>query len=496
MTKTLAQVGETDTFQVWLQRTNDLISELGSSVVTASALGDITPGSVIISGSFTSNTASVQDVFRTNIIDTKIGNSSPIAVRGLVDITSAEQLPFTLTNSVGPRVRVRNNNIAWHAGLRGSAGSGTNAEYIITIEGSNSPTYRFGTNGIFYANSISLTSEGTSATGVVRADRSILTNNGISGGGDLTSDRTLSLTGNALALHNMSTTGIIARTATNALTTRTITEGDGIDILNGSGVSGNPTISVNDTVVRTSGTQTIGGSKTFSSALMIGSGLGSQIYFSGTSITCSPNNTVTDSMSINYQTKDNAYYRNFQVYNGRSGLIAKFEGETGSFIAGASAQYQTQIYGNQINGSPYYNGNVQLAVNYNTYTNTFRDFVVYDGKQGAIGIFTGSSGNFTAQGNITAYGNIRASSDVRLKTNIRDITGALDMVQNMRGVYFDNRKGEPSVGVIAQEMEQVLPQVVAEDLDNYKTVAYGNIVGVLIEAIKQLKQEIEELKAK
>ena len=55
MTKTLAQVGSSDTFQVWLQRTNDIISELGSSVVTASALGDITQGSVIISGSFTSN---------------------------------------------------------------------------------------------------------------------------------------------------------------------------------------------------------------------------------------------------------------------------------------------------------------------------------------------------------------------------------------------------------------------------------------------------------
>ena len=112
MTKTLAQVGSSDTFQVWLQRTNDIISELGSSVVTASALGDITQGSVIISGSFTSNTASVQDVFRTNIIDTKVGNTSPISIRSLVDVTSSEQLPFTLTNSVGPRVRVRNNNIA------------------------------------------------------------------------------------------------------------------------------------------------------------------------------------------------------------------------------------------------------------------------------------------------------------------------------------------------------------------------------------------------
>ena len=64
----------------------------------------------------------------------------------------------------------------------------------------------------------------------------------------------------------------------------------------------------------------------------------------------------------------------------------------------------------------------------------------------------------------------------------------------MRGVYFD-RKGEKSVGVIAQEMEQILPEVVSNS-EEYKTVAYGNIVGVLIEAIKELKQEIEELKQK
>ena len=64
----------------------------------------------------------------------------------------------------------------------------------------------------------------------------------------------------------------------------------------------------------------------------------------------------------------------------------------------------------------------------------------------------------------------------------------------MRGVYFE-RKGEKSVGVIAQEMEQILPEVVSNS-EEYKTVAYGNIGGVLIEAITEPKQEIEELKQK
>lgn len=97
----------------------------------------------------------------------------------------------------------------------------------------------------------------------------------------------------------------------------------------------------------------------------------------------------------------------------------------------------------------------------------------------------------TVNSNITATGSITSSSDIRLKSNIQDIPNALALVGDMRGVYYD-KDGSQQVGVIAQEIEQVLPQVVTTD--EYKSVAYGNIVGVLIEAIKELKAEVEELK--
>jgi hypothetical protein len=81
-----------------------------------------------------------------------------------------------------------------------------------------------------------------------------------------------------------------------------------------------------------------------------------------------------------------------------------------------------------------------------------------------------------------------------LKTNIQTIENALLLVEKMRGVTFE-RNGRRSVGVIAQEMQEVLPQVVhKENESEYLAVAYGNIVGVLIEAIKELKLEIDELK--
>jgi len=97
----------------------------------------------------------------------------------------------------------------------------------------------------------------------------------------------------------------------------------------------------------------------------------------------------------------------------------------------------------------------------------------------------------TAEASFIATGNIGAYSDQRLKSNVRTIDSALDKVSKMRGVYFD-KAGKASVGVIAQEMETVLPEVVFDG--EYKSVAYGNIVGVLIEAIKELKAEVERLK--
>ena len=96
------------------------------------------------------------------------------------------------------------------------------------------------------------------------------------------------------------------------------------------------------------------------------------------------------------------------------------------------------------------------------------------------------TGNFVASGNVTAY------SDERLKSNIETIPNALEKVNALRGVTFD-KDGERGLGVIAQEVEKVLPEVVLEG-EEYKSVAYGNIVGVLIEAVKELTKEVEDLK--
>jgi hypothetical protein len=87
-----------------------------------------------------------------------------------------------------------------------------------------------------------------------------------------------------------------------------------------------------------------------------------------------------------------------------------------------------------------------------------------------------------------------SSSDERLKSNIQTITNAVQTVESLRGVSY-LRNDRPEIGVVAQEVEKVLPMLVHEDPEGYKSVAYGNMVGLLIEAVKELSAEVKALKA-
>lgn len=96
-------------------------------------------------------------------------------------------------------------------------------------------------------------------------------------------------------------------------------------------------------------------------------------------------------------------------------------------------------------------------------------------------------------GTIYATGDITALSDIAVKENIMTITSALDTVDNLRGVHYTMKDtGEQKIGLIAQEVKKVLPQVVTEAGDNIG-IAYQNIVAVLIEAVKELNQKVEKL---
>ena len=120
------------------------------------------------------------------------------------------------------------------------------------------------------------------------------------------------------------------------------------------------------------------------------------------------------------------------------------------------------------------------------------------GDTGATGLDT--NGNLSINGSITATGDITAFSDRRLKSEIERIEGGLEKVSKINGyTYIQNNKR--STGCVAQEVMEVLPEAVLEVYngtaeETLYTLAYGNLAGLFVEAIKELKGELDALKKK
>jgi hypothetical protein len=131
-----------------------------------------------------------------------------------------------------------------------------------------------------------------------------------------------------------------------------------------------------------------------------------------------------------------------------------------------------------------------------------------DMSEGGTALFKGnisgssvsSSGDILADGDVVAYN----SSDMRLKNNLQVIEGALDKIDGINGYEFDWNDKSPGwarqrghdVGVVAQEVQKIHPEIVEERKNGYLGVDYKRLVPLLIQSVKELKQEIDEIKQK
>ena len=133
---------------------------------------------------------------------------------------------------------------------------------------------------------------------------------------------------------------------------------------------------------------------------------------------------------------------------------------------------------------------LRLVNNANT---TFHNGITMS-RGGAVTLFHNDSAKLaTSSVGITVTGDINSASDINLKTNVREIENSLNKVLQIRGVNFDwKESGRTSSGVIAQEIEKVLPELVSGD--ETKVVNYNGLIGVLIEAVKEQQRQIDELK--
>ncbi len=229
------------------------------------------------------------------------------------------------------------------------------------------------------------------------------------------------------------------------------------------------------------GTLTLGGSSAHTSKLVIGdnagSGNGNLLVEGGDGTDFF---TVSSAGNVKFEDNKKAIFgagSDLQIYH--DGTNSYVKNNTGVlYLQGDNIRFLNDA-GNENIIKAFGNGAVELN---------------YDGSKK----FETTSSGVTVTGALTATGNITAFSDKTLKTDINTINDALGTVGKLRGVSYKwKENNEPSIGVIAQEVEQVIPEVVHTSEHNgkeVKSVDYGKMVGVLIEAIKELKAEVEELK--
>jgi hypothetical protein len=231
------------------------------------------------------------------------------------------------------------------------------------------------------------------------------------------------------------------------------------EIIASGGVSGNATSVTNG--VYTVGDQTIGGVKTFSSRVV-----------GKTSGTDENGSFVGQSTGGAYAT----------MWTRRGAVVRSNATTVGSNYAPALSH----IYTHNTSAQGVYSIG---ALNNNAAT--AGAFAIHHlssaGTQDYAWTFSGVNGDFTSPGNVTAF------SDISLKTDLRLIADALEKVSRLNGyTYTRIDTGERNTGVVAQEVQQVLPEAVVDN-NGILSVAYGNMMGLLIEAVKELTVRVEKL---
>ena len=222
------------------------------------------------------------------------------------------------------------------------------------------------------------------------------------------------------------------------------------------------------------------------------------------SITLSTPQNLDTSADVTFDsiTLDDLTATRLVATNGSKKLVSS---DLNNWVAGTS---------NQISVADDSDGTITLSTPQNIHTGATPTFagVTTSGNVSGSAASTGSFGHLfiakdahigedlLADGDVVAYN----SSDMRLKNNLQVIDGALDKIDGINGYEFDWNEQSPEwarerghdVGVVAQEIQKIHPEIVEERKNGYLGVDYKRLVPLLIQSIKELKQEVEELKKK
>ena len=290
------------------------------------------------------------------------------------------------------------------------------------------------------------------------------------------------LNASLLAGKSAPTGDIVGTTGTQTLTNKTLTSPVILSIVNGAFTSTIP--SVNGTLVSTGSTGTVTSNMIADLNIVNADvAVGAGITYGKLSLTNSiVNADVSVGAGITYgKLSLTGFITNADIATGAGISVSKLSVNTISGIT-LGSNLATLTFGTYLTGTSY-NGSTAVTIATNaTSANTASTIVARDG-----------SGDFTA-GTITAT-DFNSTSDIKLKENIKTVENSLNTLTQLRGVSFDWKEtGKGSYGVIAQELEEILPDLVKNG--EVKSVNYNGLIGVLIEAVKELSEEVKELKKK
>ena len=407
------------------------------------------------------------------ITNNNFSQSLEFAIAGIVSVACGDAAVTTLTNADGPQSQANNQARNAHIRLTGAHGAvriaqfpATQKVYLITNattdSGSSGPyamTVRLGASG----NTLSIAN---GATRLVATDGTNWYDVFASGGqygGSFLADGTVDVNGKNLVLDADGDTMIINSTD------------DRIEFsIAGTGV-GNFTNSSSDFVI-TSGVQD------------------KDIIFKG-----DDGGAAITALTLDMSDAGKATFNG--VVDADAGITVDNITIDGTEIDLSSGDLTLDVAGDIILDAD--GGDVKISdagTHVGSLTNSSSDFVIQSIVQDKDIIFKGDDGgagitaltlDMSGAGAATFNNDVTAFSDERLKTDIKTIEDALEKVSQMRGVTF-KREGVNGTGVIAQEVQPHLPEVV-HDKQEYLSVAYGNMVGILIEAIKELKTKVDKL---
>jgi hypothetical protein len=185
----------------------------------------------------------------------------------------------------------------------------------------------------------------------------------------------------------------------------------------------------------------------------------------------------------------------------QSGDVLSNISSSGYNGTGWSTGVRMRAFADTWNSSTYGSRLVFETISSGTTTIAERMRIASDGN---IAIGSTSTGGYKLYVNGSIYGTSYSGSDIRLKDNIKPISNALALVQGLQGVSFNWKTAEyqdknldkgKQIGLIAQDVEKVLPEIVKTDAEGYKAIAYEKLTAVLVEALKEQQKEIQTLKA-